>query len=214
MMIIITGKASFVVLAQRITQQPVMMRLLKIRMIPRTIMRLRQPSCRVIVFARFELHQSTKQPTSTVRIRRERFLHPEPPLRHPHVFPYVAPSHLWTSYTPQPPDQPVTLKGNTRKRLRHASMGNTILHSLSSTWLNQRTKKGRRAEDLTFPPQTATKSSPTATIPGLFGYFFGFFFAFFFFGTEITSRSNLATAALTLPTARKFCQPGLSERAS
>jgi hypothetical protein len=43
----------------------------------------------------------------------------------------------------------------------------------------------------------------------LLGYFFGFFFAFFFFGTEITSRSNLATAALTLPTARRFCQGSL-----
>jgi hypothetical protein len=50
--------------------------------------------------------------------------------------------------------------------------------------------------------------------PGLFGYFFGFFFAFFFFGTEITPRSNLATAGLTLPTARKFYRRGLSEWAS
>jgi hypothetical protein len=49
--------------------------------------------------------------------------------------------------------------------------------------------------------------------PRLFGYFFGFFFAFFFFGTEITSRSNLAPAGLTLPTATKFCQRGLSKRA-
>jgi hypothetical protein len=47
---------------------------------------------------------------------------------------------------------------------------------------------------------------------GLFGYFFGFFFAFFFFGTEITCRSNPAAAGLTLPTATKFCQRGLSER--
>jgi hypothetical protein len=45
--------------------------------------------------------------------------------------------------------------------------------------------------------------------PELFGYFLGFFFAFFFFGTEITSRSNLATRGLRLPTATKFCQRDL-----
>jgi hypothetical protein len=48
---------------------------------------------------------------------------------------------------------------------------------------------------------------------GLFGYFFGFLFAFFFFGTEITSRSNVAVAGLRLLTAKKFCQRGLLERA-
>jgi len=35
-----------------------------------------------------------------------------------------------------------------------------------------------------------------------FAFFFGFFFAF---GTEITCRSNVAIAGLTLPTAKKFC---------
>ena len=44
--------------------------------------------------------------------------------------------------------------------------------------------------------------------PRLFGYFFDFFFAFFFFGTGITSRCNVATAGLTLPTAKKPCQRG------
>jgi hypothetical protein len=37
---------------------------------------------------------------------------------------------------------------------------------------------------------------------GYFDFFFGFFFAF---GTEITCRSNVAIAGLTLPTATKFC---------
>jgi hypothetical protein len=51
-----------------------------------------------------------------------------------------------------------------------------------------------------------------AANPRLFGYFFDFFFAFFFFGTGITSGCNVATASLTLPTAREFCQRGLLVR--
>jgi hypothetical protein len=40
--------------------------------------------------------------------------------------------------------------------------------------------------------------------PWFFDYF-GLFFAFFFaFGTEITCRSNVAVACLTLPSATKF----------
>ena len=49
--------------------------------------------------------------------------------------------------------------------------------------------------------------------PWFSGYFFAFFFRFFFaFGTEITCRSNVAIAGLTLPTATKFCPRGLLMR--
>ena len=76
-------------------------------------------------------------------------------------------------------------------------------------FLGFQSKSLRAASQLTYlNPLVAANS-------GLFRYFFGFFFAFFFaFGTEITCRSSVAIAGLTLPTATKLCQRGLLVRAS
>jgi len=102
-----------------------------------------------------------------------------------------------------------------KKRLNDRDHGDktdltaTVDDRAQHRFLGFQSKSLRAASQLTY------LNPLLAANPRLFRYFFGFFFAFFFaFGTEITFRSNVATAGLTLPAAAKFCQPGLLVEAS